>query len=1399
MNALKLIPILLLFVLSTILVAAAPSLINDLGVNVTVDGIETTLAGNLTDGFKLELNHTPATSYYLQFNSNTISNEPLNETMFGLYLTSSSTTQAELEEYYKDTPQPYKDYLINASKGLEPFAYINGTNSQLVDAALFEINGLQVDMRIPGDYPTGEYTLVGSLQNNTGSFASATFKLLINLDKTLDLVQGWNQVSSPYSETVSVTELQTQCPGIRIVKGFTVSSESFDDVTSLEPGKGYRIYSDNACSITFDHTFNAYEAFDKTLSTGTHLIGAPYEGMTAMFLHEKCNIKGNVLGWDANGNTDAVAQLEAGKGYFVILNAPCDVTQTENVNISIDSYNPISVIQGKTERTNFTLRNLGNRHVDPITIVVSDFMSTNGDILDNSNIMLDGTTTQTLTTAIRIAENETIGMRYQPPLGKKAGTYTGFVTITYAGKTLVQELSVTIVAVNEQVSASYDTVSMLQGTSKEFNVTVTNNGNVDLTNIGVAMNNMYNGVNVMQPTLGTTSINLAVGGSENISITLNPAADLATGIYEGNLSFTINNEAFNTTISATVLETIESVSANYASVNVIQEDKVNTTLTLTNDGNVNLPEVNVSFTSLRLNSTEEILPVLNTTQIAPLNLTETAIVGIEYDTAGRAAGTYTGNVTLTYDNVTDIIPVTLTVTARNENVNVAYNEVSLTQGNNATTSFTVSNIGNVPITANYVVSNLVNANGDLIIPIVNSTSAALNIGASSQVQINYTTTRTQSGTYNGNITTTYDGEEIITPIRLVVNEIQGSVTIASPSVSGLQGSNVNTNFTITNNGDKELTIDLELNNLTKGTEQITSPIVNDINLAIGASSKTDLTFAIPSTVSAGTYTGNLLATFQGQTITQPVTIVVIARAETISYPTSTSLRWLNGLNQGVGAQAIIQNTGNVNLDVSLAMSNLVGNGIISSDKVSLSDATFTLTPGESKNVVLTPTGITALGGTYTGSVNIVFDGQTAQMPVILTVKDPEYSISASDVTFDGNIRGKNDSTALTITNNGDYNLGLITITNTINSKYNATITPTALSGLAIGASQNIEVSIDVPEDESTQNHKIGEIHITELNYNKTLNVYLNPDAAIRIDELEIRVDGDKDEVNDGDTISDEAKPGSEIKFEFKIENLLENSELRDVLIEIEIRDIDEGDDLDLESDETDIDEEDDERIELEFTIPMLVEDKEYDVDIHVEGEDEDGNMHEIDWVVKLQVEKEKHEIMLDRVIMSPTRVSCSRSSTLEIKAINIGEQDEDDVEVIVKNAELDFEARKTFDLDSGDDDDAERTTAFTIRTPELDKTKTYTFSVDVYRDGRRDDSDTVSLTVEKCDIVGEEPDADDSDEGPFVVEGNANIVAPPAPEESSTLDDLRESDLYLPALGVIVLAAGVAIFAIIPK
>ena len=118
---------------------------------------------------------SPASNYYLHISEGPelISGE------YGLYLVEYSGS-GDLEVYYNGKPDPWKDYLLEALEGINPFAYIQGgsTPPLLLDAAKFDLIFLEEAMTIPGDYPEGTYTVAGKVETSDG-WKAVTFDLTI--------------------------------------------------------------------------------------------------------------------------------------------------------------------------------------------------------------------------------------------------------------------------------------------------------------------------------------------------------------------------------------------------------------------------------------------------------------------------------------------------------------------------------------------------------------------------------------------------------------------------------------------------------------------------------------------------------------------------------------------------------------------------------------------------------------------------------------------------------------------------------------------------------------------------------------------------------------------------------------------------------------------------------------------------------------------------------------------------------------------------------------------------------------------------------------------------------------------------------------------------------------------
>ena len=253
-------------------------------------------------------------------------------------------------------------------------------------------------------------------------------------------------------------------------------------------------------------------------------------------------------------------------------------------------------------------------------------------------------------------------------------------------------------------------------------------------------------------------------------------------------------------------------------------------------------------------------------------------------------------------------------------------------------------------------------------------------------------------------------------------------------------------------------------------------------------------------------------------------------------------------------------------------------------------------------------------------------------------------------------------------------------------------------------------------------------------------------AADRLEfkDVEVKVDGEKnDNLEDGDNIGDEAKPGDEINVKVRVESNFSNSDEDDDGDEIEIQNIevtvtlegvDDGDDLDESFDLDDLQAGDDDSGSVQFTIPDEVGEGDYDLIINVEGEDTNGTTHEIEMTLSLEVQKERHEIIITRAVLSPEQVRCARNSQLGVTILNTGQEDEDDNTLTISNSELGISFSDTFDVAEGEFDD------------EMSFSKTYSFSVGKdedagtypiairanYDSGDETVSETVNLVVEDC-------------------------------------------------------------------
>lgn len=232
-------------------------------------------------------------------------------------------------------------------------------------------------------------------------------------------------------------------------------------------------------------------------------------------------------------------------------------------------------------------------------------------------------------------------------------------------------------------------------------------------------------------------------------------------------------------------------------------------------------------------------------------------------------------------------------------------------------------------------------------------------------------------------------------------------------------------------------------------------------------------------------------------------------------------------------------------------------------------------------------------------------------------------------------------------------------------------------------------------------------------------------------------------LDDGDTIDDEAEPGDTVEFRIEVKNNFTNAEdleIEDVTVETTIEEVDDGDDLDEESADFDLGADDDKRITLRFQLPLEIEEDTFDVTIHAEGEDENGTDHERDMRLKLEVEKESHLLKITRNTLTPAEVSCNRRNLqVATTVINIGNEDEEDVSVQVLNQDLGIDLSQNVDELTAEpnEDESRFSHVFSFNVPNDAEAGSYPIIVRaLYDESRKKAEETATLTISDCSTLG---------------------------------------------------------------
>ncbi len=238
-------------------------------------------------------------------------------------------------------------------------------------------------------------------------------------------------------------------------------------------------------------------------------------------------------------------------------------------------------------------------------------------------------------------------------------------------------------------------------------------------------------------------------------------------------------------------------------------------------------------------------------------------------------------------------------------------------------------------------------------------------------------------------------------------------------------------------------------------------------------------------------------------------------------------------------------------------------------------------------------------------------------------------------------------------------------------------------------------------------------------------------GKMEIVDVEVTVSGDKETASEGETI--EVKPEDSVKVKIYVENLYteaEDMKLEDVTVTGIFEGIDDGDEVEEEDDISSIRPTRRKYVTLNYDIPLEVEEDSFTFTIEAEGEDENNTDFTDAFEFNIEVEKDKHKLEIYKAqFFSPT-VKCGETADLSLGVINIGREEEEEIEQVIRNDLLGYTSTEKYTLREGAfDDDVKRTKSYKITVPEDAKEGVYQFTIQVDY-GSKSETKYVDLNVE---------------------------------------------------------------------
>lgn len=420
-----------------------------------------------------------------------------------------------------------------------------------------------------------------------------------------------------------------------------------------------------------------------------------------------------------------------------------------------------------------------------------------------------------------------------------------------------------------------------------------------------------------------------------------------------------------------------------------------------------------------------------------------------------------------------------------------------------------------------------------------------------------------------------------------------------------------------------------------------------------------------------------------------------------------------------------------------------------------------------------------------------------------------------------------------IRNNGNTTIESLAVTTTADPRFNVSFSLDASTGFAstinmgsLGVNETKKIYIKgiIPQSQASgTSMDIGDVTFTGTNFTQSIeSLLINPMSKIKIKSVKVIYSGDEQGISEGNTEKLDYDGTRDLEVQFDVKNLFgtgDDNDIEDIDFYITLEDIDD-EDIEDDFDDSNLNSGKSETKTRTLRLPSEIDSNTHKLTIEASGVDQFDAVQSYIWHGFVEFQREEHMIKITSASLNPSVLKCTKSTTITVSVMNIGDTYENHAAITVNSSTLGVSAGQAFELDYEAGNSASKTTkTFPITIADV-KPGTYTIGVSTSAEGSEwvgRDYQGLELTVQDCNAPAEEePEDDTSDEeetetpaddaaAGTQTNGNANYVPPGTggqvfaqPLESNG-SDFTESTAFIVLLVLAILVVMVIVVALLLK